>query len=97
MVVHFSAEVIEWRGPAPFLFAPIPLEVAEQIRDISKAATYGWGCLPAVVRIGATTYQTSLFPKAGTYYVPVKVAVQRAEQVGLGDRVAVELRIGREM
>ena len=28
-----------------------------------------------------------------TALVPVKVAVQRAEQIGVGDRVEVELRI----
>lgn len=97
MVVHFRSQVIEWRGPAPYLFAPLPPEAAEEVRSIAKAATYGWGCLPAIVRIGATSCTTSLFPKDGTYLVPIKVALQKAERVGLGDVVDVELRIGREL
>ncbi|MDN5601606.1 MAG: DUF1905 domain-containing protein [Brachybacterium sp.] len=57
------------------------------------SATYGWGCIPAAVRIGGTDFTTSLFPREGGYLVPVKVAVQRAERIGVGDRVEVTLHI----
>ena len=36
---------------------------------------------------------TSLFPREGRHLVPVKVAVQRAEGIGVGDEVRVELEI----
>jgi len=48
------------------------------------------------VRIGETEWTTSLFPKDGGYLVPVKVAVQRAEGIEVGDVLAVELRIALE-
>ncbi|ATG53087.1 hypothetical protein CFK38_03180 [Brachybacterium vulturis] len=93
MDLSFSATTVEWRGPAPFVFAPVPEEEADAIAAIAPAATYGWGCIPAAVRIGDTDFTTSLFPRDGGYLVPVKVAVQRAEQIGVGDRVAVSLHI----
>lgn len=93
MILEFSAEAIEWRGPAPFVYVPIPSEPSADIKAISNQATYGWGVIPARVRIGQTEYKTSLFPKDGRYLVPVKVAVQRAEGVGVGDWVSVWLEI----
>jgi hypothetical protein len=91
----FEAEVIEWRGPAPFLFAAIPDDHVADIRYAALSESYGWGVVPVVARIGSTEFTTSLFPREGTYLLPVKVAVQRAEGVGLGDRVRVVLRIGQ--
>lgn len=93
MELSFTATTVQWRGPAPFVFAPVPEEEADAIAAIAPSATYGWGCIPAAVRIGETDFTTSLFPRNGGYLVPVKVAVQRAEQVGVGDRVEVSLRI----
>ncbi len=45
------------------------------------------------MKIGATEYTTSLFPKNGGYLVPVKVVVQKAEGVKVGDVVNVRLEL----
>lgn len=91
----FEAAIIEWRGPAPFLFAPVPDSLVDEIRFAAISESYGWGVVPVVATIGATEFATSLFPRGGTYLLPVKVAVQRAERVGVGDSVGVAMRIGR--
>lgn len=91
--LFFTATTIEWRGPAPFVFARVPDEDADAIASVAHEATYGWGCIPVAARIGGTDFTTSLFPREGGYLVPVKVAVQRAEQVAVGDEVAVELHL----
>lgn len=91
--IAFEAEIVHWRGPAPYLFVPIPPEHVAEIRYAARQATYGWGCVPVTARIGDTDFTTSLFPRGDTYMLPVKVAVQRAEGLGLGDRVAVTMRI----
>jgi hypothetical protein len=56
--------------------------------------TYGWGMLPAQVRIGQTEWKTSLFPKDGGYIVPIRANVQKAEKLEVGDTVTVQLKIG---
>lgn len=94
MELEFDAEIIEWRGPAPYLFAPLPAELADELAQVAKDLTYGWGCIAASGRIGDTDFTTSLFPRHGGYLVPVKTAVQRAENVGLGDVIHVELTLG---
>ena len=93
MILVFDGEAIEWRGPAPFVFVPVPPDLSADIRAISANVTYGWGCIPVVAQIGDTEYSTSLFPKNGVYLVPVKVMVQQAENVQVGDRVKVRLEI----
>ena len=93
MTFEFSGEAIEWRGPAPFVFVAIPPEIATEIKSIAAMATYGWGCIPVRGELGNTTFTTSLFPRQGIYFVPIKVAVQRAESVHLGDVVSVRIEI----
>jgi hypothetical protein len=93
--IAFAGEIIEWRGPAPFLFVPVPDEHVAELRYAAREASYGWGCVPAAARIGKIDFTTSLFPRGETYLLPVKVAVQQAEGVGLGDRVSTIIAIKR--
>ncbi len=87
MELRFSGEVIWWRGPAPFHFVVLPEPEAVRMRAVASRVTYGWGCIPATVTVGRTTFTTSIFPKDGGFRVPLKVAARRAEGVELGDDV----------
>lgn len=93
MEFAFDAVLVEWRGPAPYVFAPIPAEVAEEVRALAPALTYGWGVVPVGARIGGSAFATSLFPRQGGYLLPVRAAVQRAEGIAVGDRVRVTLTL----
>ena len=95
MEVEFVGEVIVWRGPAPYFFIRMPDVEARELKAISRLVTYGWGVIPATVSIGATEWQTSLFPKDGGYLVPIKDVVRRAEGLVEGDRPVVRLAIRR--
>jgi hypothetical protein len=55
--------------------------------------SYGWGVIPVEAEIGEVTFTTSLFPRDGTYLLPVKTAVRRSAGLALGDRVKVQIRI----
>ena len=90
----FKTKVIEWRGPAPFFYAPVPAAQADDVRALAKVASYGWGCVPVEAKIGGVTFTTALFPKDGTYLLPLKVAVRRKIDVTAGDTVAVAMTIG---
>jgi hypothetical protein len=93
---EFEAEVFQWRGPAPYFFVATPAHVDDFLRAHHGELTYGWGVVPAQVRIGATEVNTSLIPKDGGYLVPLKVALRRPEGIDDGDRVRVGLRVGRQ-
>lgn len=84
--MQFSGEVIEWRGPAPYLFLRLPeaesTGARERPEDQLRLGVYR--------RAGnhrRYDLQTSLMPRDGRYLLPVKVVVQRAEEVDLGDRI----------
>jgi hypothetical protein len=49
--------------------------------------------IPVRYRIGATTSDTSLFPKDGRYVMPVKDSVRTAECLAVGDTVTVQLSV----
>jgi len=90
---RFDAEIIHWRGPSPFFFAPAPADQVEALRQAARLATYGWGVVPVEAAIDGVTFRTSLFPKDGTYLVPIKDAVRRETNVTAGDTISVELTI----
>jgi hypothetical protein len=91
----FEAEVFQWRGPAPYFFIATPEYVDAFLRDYLAELTYGWGVIPARVRIGTTEVRTSLIPKDGVYLVPLKVALRRPEGIDDGDVVRVHLSVGK--
>lgn len=90
----FDAEIIFWRGPSPFFFAPLPPEHAASISRASAQLSYGWGVIPVEAVVGGTRFSTSLFPKDGTYLLPLKLAVRKATGITAGDRIHVEMSIG---
>jgi hypothetical protein len=93
MDLEFSGEIWFWRGPSPFHFITVPDEECGALEAVSRAVTYGWGMIPVTAEIGETAWKTSLFPKDGRYIVPVKLAVQKAERLEVGDVVAVRLGV----
>jgi hypothetical protein len=96
MVLSFAGTTIEWRGPAPFVFVSLPPEEAETVKALARELSYGWGCIPVTVRIGGTRFTTSLMPRQGGYLVPIKVAVQRAERVEVGQQVDLTLDFSKK-
>jgi hypothetical protein len=91
--LEWSGEVVEWRGPAPFHFLVSPPEESAWLADIMRDVTYGWGMIPVTGRIGRTEFITSLWPRKGSFWVPLKDAVRAAEGIELGDVVEIALEI----
>lgn len=89
----FEAEIIHWRGPAPFFFLPLPPEVVEDVRQASRQVSYGWGMIPVDIVIGGIAFTTSLFPKDEGYLLPIKTSVRQKLEASAGDRLEVEMDI----
>lgn len=79
MNIEFSGKIWFWKGPAPWYFITVPEKACHELKAMSTFVTYGWGMIPASVRIGKTNYKTSLWPKDGAYIVPIKASVRNAE------------------
>jgi hypothetical protein len=90
----FAGPVVEWRGPAPYYFVRVPEEESADIKEAARGLEY-WGQVPVQVRIDGVTFTTALFPKAGVYLIPLKVAV-RAE-TGIDVEVEQVLEVGLDV
>jgi hypothetical protein len=93
MDTEFTAELWEWRGPAPFYWLTVPEDSCAYVRAEAGAVSYGWGAIPVRARIGATEWETSLLPKDGGYVLPVKTTVRKRECFGDGDTVTVAMSV----
>lgn len=91
--MDFTAELFQWRGPAPHYFAAIPDDLRDELKEASKLVTYGWGMIPVTVGIGGAEYDTSLFPKSGGYLVPIRAEVRQSEALEEGQDVSIRLSI----
>ena len=94
MDFQFEGPVVEWRGPAPFYFVAIPEDESADIKLAAKGMEY-WGQVPVTVRIGEVKFTTALFPKDGSYLLPLKDAVRSSVGLETDDVVAVALDVGR--
>ncbi|MCX5329806.1 MULTISPECIES: DUF1905 domain-containing protein [unclassified Streptomyces] len=93
MELSFTSRVIEWRGPAPYYFLPVPDEECADIHEVAATASYGWGVIPVRALIGEVDFETSLFPKDGGYLLPLKNAVRIPRGITAGDDVTVRMTV----
>ncbi len=94
--VSYSFEARLWRWhaeTASWVFITLPEDVAFAIR--CQAETRGWGSVKVTASIGATSWQTSLFPHkaSNSYLLPVKAAVRKAENLHDDSMASVTLTL----
>lgn len=88
----FDAEV--WLAEAgSWAFVTVPGEVDDDIRLLAGPRS-GFGSVRVEVVLGATTWRTSVFPdKTRGFVLPLNRQVRRTEEVDVGDRVRLRLRL----
>lgn len=76
-------------------FLTIDGQTAAEIRFAALGRTGGFGSIKVAARIGGTRWTTSIFPQrdSGGFILPIKADVRKAEGIGAGDEVCVELRV----
>jgi hypothetical protein len=97
VIVTFDAELWEWdarRGDS-WTFVSVPVEASEDIRELAAGPRRGFGAVRVRVTVGGTSWATSIFPSSadGTYVLPIKRAVRKAESLDVGDVAAVTLEL----
>lgn len=82
-----NGKIWKYQSTAAWYFLSSKKEQQEEIRSHQKVRK-GWGAIPVTVTIGESTWKTSLFPsKDGTYLLPIKASVRKAQGIGEGDRI----------
>lgn len=90
----FTAPLWQWRGGS-WVFVTLPDDLAEAIRSIPRPPKPGFGSIRVRATIGASSWETSIFPESGgpAYVLPVKRVIRVAEGVDVDDVVAVQLEL----
>jgi hypothetical protein len=98
MKVVFDAELWVWdaRRADSWVFVSLPVDVSEEIRDLTGAGERrGFGAVRVRVGLGGSEWTTSIFPdaKRGLYVLPVKRAVRKTEGLDAGDTATVTVEV----
>jgi Domain of unknown function (DUF1905) len=88
-------------APASWHFLTIAGPTADEIhatalmRRMEGGPKRGWGSLKVRATVGATSWDTSIFPEkdATGWLLPVKAAVRKAEGLVTGDEVTVTIAL----
>ena len=89
------SKVVPYPGMDAWFFAYVDKKMAEVIREKHGKAKRGFGSIRVEVTLGKAKWKTSIFPdkRSGTYVLPLKAAVRRAEGIDAGDTVSFTLAI----
>lgn len=91
-----KSKVFLWSGEmAAWHFLGVDKKNSAEIKAAHAGVRHGFGSVPVTVTLGKTTWKTSIFPdsKSGTYLLPLKAAVRKAEGVFDGDEVVFTIEI----
>lgn len=93
-LIEFDAEIWASASVGSWAFVSLPADLADEVRLAGGPPT-AFGSVRVEARLGGSTWRTSVFPDArsGSYVLPVKAAVRRAEGVDVGDPVHLSLRV----
>lgn len=90
----FEARLWEYQGDAPWVFVTLPMDQAEEI-TARVPERRGFGSVKVRVFLGGSVWMTSLFPdrESGSYVLPVKREIRRAERAQSGDIRQFEVEV----
>lgn len=92
--VQFTGELFVW-GEGNWYFVLLPVDAAEDLRDLAVGPPRGFGSIRVDVQVGASSWKTSVFPEkqSGSFLLPMKKAIRKAEDLEDGDQVEVTLSV----
>lgn len=96
MEVKFDLKGKLWKyeGKAAWFFFTIDTDTSNEIKTLNDVFA-GFGSVKVEVTIGSSVWLTSLFPnkKTGEYFLPIKAAVRKQEDLNEGDMVDYSVKL----
>lgn len=92
---EFTADLWEYSGKGSWHFLTVPNEISADIKAFTKHTARGFRTVRVKAVIGDSEWQTSLFPdkKSGCYFLPVKAAIRKIENIKDGSSVTAQLSV----
>jgi hypothetical protein len=91
----FEAEVWKYPGESAWHFLTLPVDVAEDIHELTDGQRKGFGSVRVIATIGTSRWSTSVFPdkRSGSYVLPLKKPVRKAQELDDGAMATVKLEL----
>ena len=91
----FKAKVWLYPGAAAWHFVSVPKTESAKIKKMFLGLERGFGSFPVMVKLGQTTWKTSIFPqsKTGEYLLPLKASVRKKENILAGQTISFRLAV----
>lgn len=93
----FTAKLWRWQSETATAWhlITLPQEPSDAIKFFFPRKGGGFGSIRVQVTIGDSQWRTSIFPdsKSGTFVLPVKAVIRKAEKISDGDEVKVKLEV----
>jgi hypothetical protein len=98
MKYSFQATAWKHKSPTGWHFVTLPTLLSKQIRARHGLDEEGWGRLKAIAKTGKSEWNTALWhdTHAGSYLLPIKSSVRKAEGIAINDHLRVMLLISTE-
>jgi hypothetical protein len=92
---NLRAKLWKWDGNAAWHFVTLSKRASAEINTFAYGQRAAWGSIRVTASVGKTSWSTSIFPdsKSGSYVLPVKAAVRKAEGLTAGRMVRVRLEV----
>ena len=92
--MEFESLLWEHDSAGAWCFVTVPAELSDDLLLTAGPPT-AFGSLRVKVGVGGSVWRTSLFPDkaSGSYVLPMRKAVRRAEDLEVGDLVHVRLEV----
>ena len=89
------SKVVPYPGMGGWFFLYVDKKQAAVIRAKHHVKKAGFGSIRVAVTLGKSKWKTSIFPDkhSGTYLLPLKKQIRRAEGIDAGDMVRFVLEI----
>lgn len=100
--IHLAASLWRWNGThnGTWFFVTIGGKQAEAVaahalmRRLELGRARGFGSVKVTASIGDSRWRTSVFPtKQGEWWLPVKAAIRRAEDLAEGEAIQISLEL----
>jgi hypothetical protein len=92
-VYRVKTKVWIYPGDTPWHFVTIDQKESKEIKEKHGKVRRGFGSIPVEVKVGKTSWKTSVFPnKDGTYLLPIKAKVRKQEGIFEDDTIEIMLK-----
>jgi hypothetical protein len=93
----FDGQLFPWDEASPdsWVFVALPQDLSDRVDQELTGPPRGFGSVRVEVGLGTSRWTTSIFPskELGTYVLPLKKSVRRAEGMETGDVATFSLAV----